>query len=243
MTQTSVNPRADLFKGYGSLIHAWRSEVKHSLETVSADTGIPLQRLKTLERGEEKPAWEELELLARQFHVGVRELLPLENDLDRGMKFLRTRDARRFDQKRAGRLQYTYWERVMTPVLPNIKPVELLLHLYRKEEVVLNRGHFFHQYTQVLRGGPVAYLWEWERKIHEETFEEGDSWLIPGFVPHGFYSPDPQNPGRILAITFGQHLTGDARQELSLLGKENAGRIISDDEEYYPQNPKPEQTR
>ena len=98
----------------------------------------------------------------------------------------------------------------------------------------MNRGHFFHQYTQVLHGGPVAYLWEWQGKTHEEIFQEGDSWLIPGFVPHAFYSPDANRLGRILAVTFGQHLTGDARQELSVLGKNNVGRIVDDEEDYYP---------
>ena len=238
MSQLQASAPTAAFKSYGSLIRAWRNEVKHSSATVSQDTGISGERLGALERGEGKPTWEELELLARQFSVSVRDLLPLENDLDRGMKFLRNADARRFDQERAGRIQYTYWERVMTSVLPNIKPVELLLHLHRREEVVLNRGHFFHQYTQVLDGGPVAYLWEWEGKVCEEVFEKGDSWLIPGFVPHGFYSPEPKNLGRILAITFGQHLTGDARQELSLLGKENLSRIVSEEQDYYDRSPK-----
>ncbi len=234
MSQIPAAETAAVFKQYGSLIHAWRNEVKHTLEMVASDTGISKERLKALEEGLAKPEWDELERLARQFALSVRDLLPMENDLDRGMKFLRNRDARRFDQQRAGRLQYTYWERVMTPVLPNIKPVELLLHLNKREEVVLNRGHFFHQYTQVLHGGPVAYLWEWEGQTHEDVFTEGDSWLIPGFVPHGFYSPDPAQPGRILAITFGGHLTGDARQELALLGQENLPRIIDDQGEYYP---------
>lgn len=221
------------FKRYGKLMHAWRNEIKHSLATVSQDTGIPLERLRELEKGYAKPEWSELEKLAKQFFVSVRDLLPYEDDLDRGMKFLRHKDSRATEQKRNGKLQYTYWSRVMTPVLPNIKPIELLLHLTRREDVVMNRGHFFHQYTQVLHGGPVAYLWEWEGEIHEEVFEEGDSWLIPGYVPHAFYSPDPNHLGRILAITIGQHLTGDARQELDLIGQKNAGRIVEDDEDYY----------
>ena len=222
------------FQAYGTLIHAWRNEVKHTLEMVSRDTGIPLERLKALEEGLERPSWEELERLGKQFCVSVRDLLPFDSDLERGVKILRHADARRFDQDRMGRLQYTYWERVMSSALPNLKPVELALHLSRKEEVVLNRGHFFHQYTQVLHGGPVAFLWEWEGQVLEERFVEGDSWLIPGFLPHGFYSPDQKNHGRILAMTFGQHLTGDARQELNLLGAENLPRIVSDASDYYP---------
>ena len=222
------------YKSYGDLIHAWRNEIKHPIATVARETQIPLERLKELEKGYAKPEWKELEKLAKHFFISVRDLLPFENDLDRGMKFLRHQDARAIEQKRDGRLQYTYWSRVMTPVLPNIKPIELLLHLTRREDVVMNRGHFFHQYTQVLHGGPVAYLWEWQGVIHEEVFEEGDSWLIPGFTPHAFYSPDPNRLGRILAITFGQHLAGDAKQELGLMGKENVARIIEDNEDYYP---------
>lgn len=234
MGASVTDMKRGISQGYGELIHAWRNEIKHTLAMVSEETGIAAERLKALEAGEMKPSWEELERLAKHFVIGVRDLLPAESDLDRGCKFLRHREAGVIEQERAGRLQYTYWHRVMSSTLPNFKPVELLLHLSRREEVVLNRGHFFHQYTQVLHGGPVAYLWEWEGRMHEERFEAGDSWLIPGFVPHGFYSPDPAHPGRILAITFGQHLTGDARQELALLGKANAGRIVSDDEDYYP---------
>lgn len=233
-TETKAPP----FKKYGELMHAWRNEIKYPLSMVSQDTGIPVERLKELEKGYAKPEWVELEKLAREYFVNVRDLLPYEDDLDRGMKFLRDRDARPVHQKRDGRLQYTYWGRVMSPVLPNIKPVELLLHLTKREDVVMNRGHFFHQYTQVLHGGPVAYLWEWEGVVHEDVFMLGDSWLIPGFVPHAFYSPDPQNLGRILAITFGQHLTGDAKMELSLIGKKNVSRIIEDEEDYYPKGEK-----
>ncbi len=233
MSQSNVTTRPALYKNYGDLIHAWRNEIKHTFSMVSAGTGIDVERLKTLERGEARPEWTELELLAKYFCVSVRDLLPFENDLDRGMKFLRDREATKFDQKRAGRLQYTYWNRVMSSTLPGIKPVELLLHLTKREDVVMNRGHFFHQYTQVLHGGPVAYLWEWEGQVYEDVFTTGDSWLIPGFIPHAFYSPDPANLGRILAITIGQHLTGDARQELNLIGKENAARIVSDDSDYY----------
>ncbi len=230
--------KAASYKKYGDLIHAWRNEIKHSLVTVSKDTGIPIERLKDIEKGHIKPEWAELEKLAQQFFVSVRDLLPYEDDLDRGMKFLRHKNSRATEQKRNGRLQYTYWSRAMTSALPHVKPIELLLHLTKKEDVVMNRGHFFHQYTQVLHGGPVAYLWEWQGEVHEEIFEEGDSWLIPGFTPHAFYSPDPERLGRILAITFGQHLTGDAKQELNLIGKNNVGRIVEDEQDYYPSGEK-----
>lgn len=233
MSRPAMQTKA-LYKNQGDLIHAWRNEVKHTFSMVSERTSISVERLQDLEQGLVRPEWRELEVLAKHFFISVRDLLPFENDLDRGVKILRTAETTEIQQRRNGRLQYTYWPRVMSSAIPNIKPVELLLHLTMREEVVLNRGHFFHQYTQVLNGGPVAYLWKWEGIVHEEAFVEGDSWLIPGFVPHAFYSPDPKNLGRILAITFGQHLTGDARQELVLLGERNVGRIVFDEADYYP---------
>lgn len=228
-SKAAIAPYAE----YGKLIHAWRNEIKHNYAMIEKETGIREQRIKCLEKGEDKPDWKELELLAKYFCISVRDLLPAENDLDRGCKFLRNKDAVKFDQDRGGRLQYTYWNRVMSSMIPNFKPVELLLHLTRREDVVMNRGHFFHQYTQVLHGGPVAFLWQWKGETLEEIFHQGDSWLIPGFVPHAFYSLEPINLGKILAITFGQHLAGDAKQELTLIGAENASRIIEDSNDYY----------
>jgi len=234
MARTETVKRASAHQRHGELLRAWRNENKHTLAMVAEGTGISVERLRALEAGEAKPDWQELERLAKHLVVSVRDLLPYDDDLDRGIKVLRAAEARVIEQERDGRRQYTYWSRVMTAALPNVKPVELLLHLTRRQDVVLNRGHFFHQYTQVLHGGPVAFLWEWGGAVHEERFSEGDSWLIPGFVPHGFYSADPERLGRILAITFGQHLTGDARQELALIGKRQAGRIVSDEQDYYP---------
>tara|TARA_B100000686_G_scaffold354783_1_gene467198 strand:+ start:4893 stop:5597 length:705 start_codon:yes stop_codon:yes gene_type:complete len=223
------------YTAYGALIHAWRNEVKFTLEMVEKGTGISRDRLNALEKGFEKPDWAELEKLAREFFVSVRDLLPFEDDRTKGVAILRDRDTKKFDQSRAGSLQYTYSIRAMSSTLPNFKPIELTLHLVDKNQVIMNRGHFFHQYTQVLHGGPVGFVWDWEGDKHFEEFLEGDSWLIPGFVPHGFWSPDPRNLGKILAVTFGQQLSaGDARQELNLIKPENAPRIVSDQEDYYP---------
>ena len=219
---------------YGMLIHSWRNEVKFTLDMVSQDTSISKDRLINLEKGIEKPTWEELEKLAKEFSVSIRDLLPFEDDREKGIVILRTSNMRKFDQFRAGALQYTYSCKAMTSALPNFKPIELLLHTTDKHEVVINRGHFFHQYTQVLHGGAVGFVWEWNGEKYYEEFNEGDSWLIPGFIPHGFWSPDHKNLGRILAITFGQQLaSSDAKQELNLISPENAYRIVSDDEEYY----------
>jgi hypothetical protein len=72
----------------------------------------------------------------------------------------------------------------------------------------------------------VGFLWRWSDTTHCETMLPGDSWIIPGFIPHGFYSCEPNRLGRILAVTFGCHLTGDAREELAILGADQLEQIV-----------------
>ena len=114
-TKTGLSP----FLGYGALIHAWRNEIKLPKEMVAQNTGISESRLTELEKGFEKPSWEELEKLAKEFHVSVRDLLPMEDDRDRGVIILRQDEAVKMDQSRVGKLQYTYWYRAMSSTLPN----------------------------------------------------------------------------------------------------------------------------
>jgi transcriptional regulator with XRE-family HTH domain len=219
------------FAAYARLLRSWRNECKLPVALVAERTGITARRLEELERGAVEPHWNELERLAEVYSVSVRDLLPRRDDRDNGIKILRGSDSNAIIQHRAGRHQYTYFERACSSVLPDFRPVELLLHLTDPDSVVLNHGHFFHQYTQVLEG-EVGFLWRWEGQVYKEVLVPGDSWLIPGFVPHGFYSTNSDRLGRLLAITFGCHLTGDAREEAAVIGGEYLERIIRSPDYY-----------
>ena len=61
------------YLGYGALLHAWRNEIKFTLDMVQEDTGIPKNRLVNLEKGLEKPHWGELEKLAKEFRISVKD--------------------------------------------------------------------------------------------------------------------------------------------------------------------------
>ena len=89
----NTNAKQAHYKGYGGLIHAWRNEIKFTLEMVSQDTGIARHRLVDLESGHKKPSWEELEKLAKEFKVSVRDLLPYEDDRQQGVIILKNHDA------------------------------------------------------------------------------------------------------------------------------------------------------
>ena len=52
------------YASYGRRIHEWRNEIKHPYALVAQGVGMSVERLKTLEAGDEKPTWEELERLA-----------------------------------------------------------------------------------------------------------------------------------------------------------------------------------
>src|SRR3989344_4177788 len=124
-------------RAHGALLKHWRNEVKISAKYVAEKLGMTVDHLKALEKGEAMPTHDELEKLAQMYVVSVRDLMPATYDLERGVKILWHKNARVIPQERDGRLQYTYWERVMTTTIPNFKPVELELHLHDRSLVVV----------------------------------------------------------------------------------------------------------
>lgn len=202
-----------------ALLKDWKEELKISIEELAVAAGLREAVVRELIAGSRVPEMDELAALSHALNRSLKDLLPVESDLHDGLKVLAHEDARVFRQDRGAGLQYTYWARVTSSAIPDFVPVELMLHLSDAEKVVPNRGHFFHQYTEILDGGPVTVFWKDRRgETHSYTGNEGDSWLIPGFTPHWFISPDPNRLGKIIAITIGQHLTGDSRHELTVVG-------------------------
>jgi transcriptional regulator with XRE-family HTH domain len=203
----------------GHLLKDWKEELKISSAEIAEESGLSEPTVRELLAGDRVGTFAELAQLAVVLNRGLRDMLPYENDLVDGVKLLRHDDARMFQQDRGSGLQYTYWARATSSAIPDFVPVELVLHISDPDQVVPNLGHFFHQYTEILDGGPVTVFWkDTDGETHSYTGAEGDTWLIPGFTPHWFTSPDPDNLGKIIACTIGQHLTGDTRQEIILCG-------------------------
>ena len=98
------------------------------------------------------------------------------------------------------------------------------------EAVQWNNGHFLHQFTYFV--GPGELLLPRERMVTKQVavMDTGDSMYISPFVPHSFASRrnDEGELGVIMALTYGDKLGGETRQEVSALGAELAAGLALD---------------
>ena len=124
--------------------------------------------------------------------------------------------------ERAGKPYYEYRDSAMSSVAP-FRPEWIMELCYVNDNdpenttVQWNNGHFMHQFTYFI--GEVNFYYidnEGRKKIG--IMKTGDSMYITPFVPHTFATRNnAQKNGLILALTYGEKLTGEVKQELSAL--------------------------
>ena len=121
---------------------------------------------------------------------------------------------------RAGKPYYEYRDTAMSSVAP-FRP-EWIMELCvvdnndpDNKTVQWNNGHFMHQFTYFIGEVNFYYLSPTgEKKV--ALMNTGDSVYITPFVPHTFATrKGAKKNGLILALTYGNKLTGEVQQELS----------------------------
>jgi transcriptional regulator with XRE-family HTH domain len=124
--------------------------------------------------------------------------------------------------ERAGYSYYEYRDTAMSKTAP-FRP-EWIMELCfvddddpKNKLVQWNNGHFLHQFTYFI--GEVNFYYidsDGEKKV--AVMNTGDSMYITPFISHSFTSRNgAKQPGLILALTYGNKITGDTQQELSTL--------------------------
>jgi methylphosphonate synthase len=87
------------------------------------------------------------------------------------------------------------------------------------KQVQWNNGHFMHQFTYFIGDVNFYYIDEnGGKKV--AVMNTGDSNYITPFTPHSFATrKGARKNGLILALTYGNNLSGDSQHELSSIGK------------------------
>lgn len=176
----------------------------------------------------------------KHWPVNERDFYPLHDDAPDGVKIMRAADSEKSSRimYRAGKPYYDYRDTATTRV--TLFRPEWILELHTlpmgaaadDPTAQWNNGHFEHQFTYYI--GPVT-LWV-KQGDKPEVFEmnTGDSTYFTPFVPHTFATRvgDPRYPtdqkGLILALTFGDKLSGDVQQELAAVGPGLARQFAMD---------------
>ena len=210
------------------------NDLKRRPEDASAELGISLEEITQIIDGEKILSQEIIEKAVKIWPLNVSDFYIIYDDTPTGVKLMSAEESKMSSRimNRAGKPYYEYRDTVMSSVAP-FRP-EWIMELCQVDDnnsentdAKWNNGHFMHQFTYFIGDVNFYYLDENDKK-QVSIMKTGDSMYISPFVPHTFTSRNKQSNGLILALTYGNKLTGDVKQELSGLSTEAGSQFSLD---------------
>ena len=200
------------------------NDVKRRPEDAARELKVPLDEINSILSGKKELSADIIEKATKIWPVNARDFYVIYDDCPQGIKIMRSEESKQSSRimERAGYPYYEYRDTAMSKIAP-FRP-EWIMELCsvddndpRNKLVQWNNGHFLHQFTYFI--GEVNFYYidsDGEKKV--AVMNTGDSMYITPFVPHSFTSRNAaKQPGLILALTYGNKITGDTQQELSTL--------------------------
>ena len=210
------------------------NDLKRRPEDAAVELGISFEEITQIIDGKKILSQEIIEKAAKIWPVNVSDFYMIHDDTPTGVKVMSAEESKMSSRimNRAGKPYYEYRDTVMSSVAP-FRP-EWIMELCHVDDnnsentnAKWNNGHFMHQFTYFI-GDVNFYYLDQNNKKQVSIMKTGDSMYISPFVPHTFTSRNKQNNGLILALTYGNKLTGDVKQELSGLSIEAGSQFSLD---------------
>ena len=210
------------------------NDLKRRPEDAAIELGISLEEITQIIDGEKILSQEIIEKAVKIWPLNVSDFYIIYDDTPTGVKLMSAEESKMSSRimNRAGKPYYEYRDTVMSSVAP-FRP-EWIMELCQVDDnnsentdAKWNNGHFMHQFTYFIGDVNFYYLDENDKK-QVSIMKTGDSMYISPFVPHTFTSRNKQSNGLILALTYGNKLTGDVKQELSGLSTEAGSQFSLD---------------
>ena len=220
----------------GANFRAILNDLKRRPEDAAAELGVPLPEIEEIIGGTASLPADLVEKAVGTWPISPRDFYLLEDDAPDGVRIHRAADSKRSSRvmSRAGSDYYEYRDTAMSS-LSQFRP-EWIKELCIVEDddpdndaVQWNNGHFLHQFTYFV--GPVNFYYRGQDGSKQvAVMNTGDSMYISPFVPHSFATRRNADGelGVILALTYGDKLGGETRQEVSALGMELAAGLALD---------------
>ena len=203
----------------GSLLRYNREISTLSLEELSKRTNISLDDLKSFESGFKKPSITEFEKIAKSLSINIRDLLP--NDVVEDKVIVKKHENCSSWYYPETKKYYKFLELASTTTLPFSKSFEVEILDSDDSELDICSG--LHQYIYNIGENQITLNWEINGKRNQEVIHSNDSLYMKPFVKHNF-----RGSGKLLILRVGGKIPGDSQRELSIVGKENAERAISE---------------
>ena len=220
----------------GENFRAILNDLKRRPEDAAAELGVSVPEIEEIIGGSRPLPPSLVEKATAAWPVSPRDFYLLNDDAPSGVRIHRAADSERSRRvmSRAGNDYYEYRDTAMSS-LSQFRP-EWIKELCVVDDdepdnpaIQWNNGHFLHQFTYFV--GPVNFYYRGaDGSKRVAVMETGDSMYISPFVPHSFASRrnDRDELGVILALTYGDKLGGETRQEISALGAELASGLALD---------------
>jgi mannose-6-phosphate isomerase-like protein (cupin superfamily) len=199
------------------------NDIKRRPEDAAKELEVSLDEINSILGGKKELSASIIEKATKIWPVNARDFYIIHDDCPQGIKIMSSDESKQSSRimKRAGRAYYEYRDTAMSKTAP-FRP-EWIMELCSVDDddpknklIQWNNGHFLHQFTYFI--GEVNFYYidsDGGKKV--ALMNTGDSMYITPFVPHSFASRNDENPGLILALTYGSKITGDIQQELSTL--------------------------
>ena len=200
------------------------NDIKRRPEDAARELEVSLDEINSILSGKKELSVDIVDKATKIWPVNARDFYVIHDDCPQGIKIMRYEESKQSSRimERAGRPYYEYRDTAMSKTAP-FRP-EWILELCsvddndpRNKSVQWNNGHFLHQFTYFV-GEVNFYYIDSDAGKKVAVMNTGDSMYITPFVSHSFASRNgTKQPGLILALTYGNKITGDTQQELSTL--------------------------
>ena len=207
-----------------ALLKHHREIASLSIDEISKRSCISKEELIAFETGSRIPSFSELEKIAQALIVNVRDLLP--NDKIEDKVIVKHHEEGRTWFYPEDSKTYEFSELASTTALPFSKAFEIRILDSDSSELDLKSG--LHQYVYNIGDSSISINWEYGKKIFCDSINSGDSLYMKPFVNHNF-----RGHGKLLVLRIGSKIAGDSQRELSVVGKKNAKRAISETMQWF----------
>ncbi len=214
-------------KRIGSNFLGILNDIKRRPEDAARELGVSSDTIRGIISGEIELPKSVVKQAVKIWPVNERDFYIIIDDCVTGVKIMRSEESERSSRimERANRPYYEYRDTVSSRLAP-FRPewIMELCHVTDNDpdnsEIQWNHGHFMHQFTYFI-GEVNFYFRDSEGEKQVAIMNTGDSMYITPFTPHTFATrAGAKQNGLILALTFGNKILGDVKQELSAISSE-----------------------
>ncbi len=208
----------------GEILNYHRNISNFTLDELSKTSSISIDSLKSFEHGSKLPSISDLKKLANALTINVRDLLPNDKTEDKVIVKFHDEGKTWFYPENSN--SYEFHELATTSALPFSKSFEMKVNNSNNSNLDLESG--LHQYVYNIGNSIVSLTWELNNQTFTETINPNDSLYLKPFIKHNF-----RGNGKLLILRIGGKIVGDSQRELSIVGKKNAKRAISETIQWF----------